>query len=159
MSKFRLVQPEEDRATIVQFFTDISEAEAAEGDIHFNEEDYIQFAKQKAADLPEGFVLLEDDGHTVGELVLRRAQYEEREIGYLSFIYVIPEGRGKGYSQQLLAYAETLFTKLGLPEYHLRVAQANARAIRFYEKHGFHKLAEETNSLQQLCWRMGKAIQ
>ncbi|TCP56038.1 acetyltransferase (GNAT) family protein [Tumebacillus sp. BK434] len=158
MITFRLVQPDADRATLVQFFTDISEAEQAEGDLQFNEEDYIQFAKQKAADLPEGFVLMEDDGHTVGELVLRRAEYEGREVGYISFIYVVPEGRGQGYSQQLLRYAEDLFRKLQFPEYHLRVAQTNARAIRFYEKNGFEQLAQETNSLQQLCWRMGKRL-
>ncbi|WP_157729634.1 GNAT family N-acetyltransferase [Tumebacillus algifaecis] len=155
---FRLVQPEADRATIVTFYADISEEEAAQGGFHFDEAEYLEFAKQKAADLPEGFVFMERDGETIGELVLRKAEYEGREVGYISFIYLIQAARGKGYSEQMIDYAERLFTKLNLTEYHLRVAQANARAIRFYEKHGFYILGEEQNSISQACWRMGKRI-
>lgn len=152
MLKFRRVDVEKDKQTIIRFFTDIDE------ELAFNESEYIKYAKQKQLNFPEGFVLLERDQQAVGELVLRYDTYEGREIGYVSFVYVIPEGRGKGYSNELFQYAEEQFKKRNVLEYHLRVAQSNLRAIKFYEKQGLERLGEERNSYNQRCWRMGKKM-
>ncbi|MGG0187811.1 GNAT family N-acetyltransferase [Bacillus rhizoplanae] len=154
MLTFRLVDIEKDRQTIIRFFTDTGEGE----ELEFNEDEYIKYAKQKQLDFPEGFVLLEGDQQAVGELVLRYDSYEGREIGYVSFVYIIPEGRGKGYSNELFRYAEDQFKKRNLFEYHLRVAQSNVRAIKFYEKQGLKIIGEERNSYNQRCWRMGKKM-
>ncbi|MGG0238134.1 GNAT family N-acetyltransferase [Bacillus rhizoplanae] len=152
MLTFRLVDLEKDKQTIISFFTDTDE------ELGFNEGEYIKYAKQKQLNFPEGFVLLESDQHAVGELVLRYDNYEGQEIGYVSFVYVIPEGRGKGYSNELFRYAEEQFKKRNLLEYHLRVAQSNLRAIKFYEKQGLEIIGEERNSYNQRCWRMGKKM-
>lgn len=155
MIKFRLVQPDLDKDTLLAFYLDTSEGEEP---IQLDEAEYLAFAKQKADDFPAGFVLAMQGEQAIGELVLRIKEYEGRDIGYISFIYLIPECRGKGYSQLLFDYAEEQFRKLNLPEYHLRVAQSNARAQRFYEKQGMVRLAEEYNTLNQRSWRMGKVF-
>lgn len=149
---FRRVDVEKDKQTIIRFFTDTDE------ELAFNESEYIKYAKQKQLHFPEGFVLLEHNQQAVGELVLRYDHYEGREVGYVSFVYVIPEGRGKGYSHELFQYAEEQFKKRNVFEYHLRVAQSNLRAIKFYEKQGLERLGEERNSYNQRCWRMGKTM-
>ncbi|PGZ97162.1 GNAT family N-acetyltransferase [Bacillus pseudomycoides] len=152
MLTFRLVDVEKDKQTIIRFFTDTGE------ELEFNENEYIKYAKQKQLNFPEGFVLLERDQQAVGELVLRYDNYEGREVGYVSFVYVIPKGRGKGYSRELFQYAEDQFKKRNVFEYHLRVAQSNVRAIKFYEKQGLKIIGEERNSYNQRCWRMGKKM-
>ncbi|MEI4831591.1 GNAT family N-acetyltransferase [Bacillus sp. FJAT-53711] len=152
MLTFRHVDVEKDKQTIIKFFTDTDE------ELEFNENEYIKYAKQKQLNFPEGFVLLENDQQAVGELVLRYDNYEGREIGYVSFVYVIPEGRGKGYSNLIFQYAENQFKKRNVFEYHLRVAQSNVRAIKFYEKQGLEIIGEERNSYNQRCWRMGKKM-
>ncbi|MGG2066820.1 GNAT family N-acetyltransferase [Bacillus sp. S14(2024)] len=154
MLTFRHVNVEKDKQMLIKFFTDTDEGE----ELEFNEGEYIKYAKQKQLNFPEGFVLLENDQQTVGELVLRYDSYEGREIGYVSFVYVIPEGRGKGYSNGIFQYAENQFKKRNVFEYHLRVAQSNLRAIKFYEKQGLVIIGEERNSYNQRCWRMGKKM-
>ncbi|MGG2093355.1 GNAT family N-acetyltransferase [Bacillus sp. S13(2024)] len=139
MLTFRHVNVEKDKQMIIKFFTDTDEGE----ELEFNEGEYIKYAKQKQLNFPEGFVLLENDQQTVGELVLRYDSYEGREIGYVSFVYVIPEGRGKGYSNRIFQYAENQLKKRNVFEYHLRVAQSNLRAIKFYEKQGLVIIGEE----------------
>lgn len=155
MLSFRQVRVEDDLDTLIAFFT---ETASGEEEIEVDREDYRTFAKGKAGALPEGFVLAEQEGQTVGELVLRVMPYEGKRIGYVSFVYVIPSCRGKGYSEQLFRYAEDVFSNRGLDEYHLRVAQSNPRAIRFYEKQNLVRLCEEPNNHGQLCWRMGKKL-
>lgn len=154
MLTFRHVNVEKDKQIIIRFFTDTGEGE----ELAFNESEYIKYAKQKQLNFPEGFVLLKRDQQAVGELVLRYDNYKGREIGYVSFVYVIPDGRGKGYSYELFQYAEDQFKKRNLFEYHLRVAQSNLRAIKFYQKQGLEIMGEERNSYNQRCWRMGKKM-
>jgi putative acetyltransferase len=61
--------------------------------------------------------------------------------GYLDQIVVAPEMRGSGTADALLAEAKRL-SPGGLT---LHVNQDNARAIRFYEKHGFVRAGEDIN--------------
>jgi ribosomal protein S18 acetylase RimI-like enzyme len=155
MLSFRLVDIEKDKHTIIRFFSDTGKEEE---DIEFNESEYIMYAKQKQLSFPEGFVLLERDKEAIGELVLRHDIYEGRKIGYISFVYLIPDCRGKGYSEQLFQYGEDVLKRHHLVEYHLRVSQSNIRAIKFYEKQRLEIIGEEYNPYNQRCWRMGKKL-
>ncbi|MBL0385245.1 GNAT family N-acetyltransferase [Tumebacillus sp. ITR2] len=154
MLSFRPVNVPEHQEQVLHFF----KSAATDPNEVFDEAEYIEFATQKSEELPEGFVFAEHDNQIVGELVLRTQLYEDRHVGYVSLIYVIPEGRGAGYAQLMFTYTEEVFRKLQLPEYHLRVDQRNARAVAFYEKQGLTKLAEERNRFNDLCWRMGKTL-
>ena len=74
--------------------------------------------------------------------------------GYLDQIVVATDCQGRGIAEALLAKARRLATG-GLD---LQVNQDNARAIRFYEKHGFHKTGEDVNPrsgapIYRMCWR------
>ena len=63
------------------------------------------------------------------------------DTGYLDQIVVAVDCQGSGMAETLLAEAQRLSpTKLDL-----HVNQDNARAIHFYEKHGFVKTGEDVN--------------
>ena len=69
---------------------------------------------------------------------------------YLDQIVVAPEAWGSGAAEALLAEARRLSPQ-GLD---LQVNQDNARAIRFYEKHGFAITGEDKNSSGRLTYWM-----
>jgi putative acetyltransferase len=63
------------------------------------------------------------------------------QTGYLDQIVVATEHQGRGIADALLAEARRL-SPSGLD---LHVNQDNARAIRFYEKHGFMVIGTDVN--------------
>jgi putative acetyltransferase len=65
------------------------------------------------------------------------------KTGYLDQIVVAPEGWGEKIAEALLAEAKRICPKA----IELHVNKDNARAIRFYEKHGFAITGESTNPL------------
>jgi putative acetyltransferase len=78
----------------------------------------------------------------------------EAETGYLDQIVVAPEQQGSGVAEALLAEARRLSPK-GLD---LHVNQDNARAVRFYQKHGFSRTGTDINSrsgapVYKMSWR------
>jgi putative acetyltransferase len=64
-----------------------------------------------------------------------------RTTGYLDQIVVAPQHWGAGVAEMLLGEAKRLSP--GLLELH--VNQDNARAVRFYQKHGFTVAGEDVN--------------
>jgi len=61
--------------------------------------------------------------------------------GYITFLGVLKEHRGKGYGQILLATALARFARLGYTKAELGVdTQNSSNALRVYEKMGFTKL-------------------
>jgi putative acetyltransferase len=71
--------------------------------------------------------------------------------GYLDQIAVAPEAKGSGAAALLLDEARRLSPN-GLE---LDVNQENARALRFYEREGFKKIAEGANPRSGLkTWRL-----
>lgn len=75
------------------------------------------------------------DGSIVGALVVNP------ETGYLDQIVVAVEQQGTGVADALLAEAR----RLSPSRLDLHVNQDNARAIRFYRKHGFVATGEDIN--------------
>lgn len=83
--------------------------------------------------LPGHFALLAQmDGAPVG-FALGQAQSMEAEVLTLA---VLPDARGKGVGQGLLAALLAMAAKLGAAEIFLEVAEANASARRLYAKAG-----------------------
>ena len=56
---------------------------------------------------------------------------------YLGFMYVLPEHRGQGVNQLLLAHLRQWVRNQGVFEMRLEVYEHNASAIKSYEKTGF----------------------
>jgi putative acetyltransferase len=93
-------------------------------------------------------VVAERDGALVGFVTVDPAML------YLDQLVVAPEDWGSGVSDALLDEAKRLSPK-GLD---LLVNKVNARAIRFYEKHGFIFAGEDKNPysgmpVNRMSWR------
>ncbi len=92
-------------------------------------------------------VVAERDGALLGFVAV------DPRTGYLDQIVVAPEAWGSGMAALLLREAQHLS-----PVLTLHVNKDNARAIRFYEKHGFTVGGEDVNPLSgrpiySMTWR------
>lgn len=155
--QFRTIEPDQDRELLIQFLKDSHMSSFGEV-VGFEEKAFLQRLYELVPQFPDGFVLVTQDGQHVGQMELRIKTVEEREIGYVSLYYITPDYRGRGVSNDFVQYAENFFRAHGMTEYHLRVSPTNARAIRFYEKHGMEKIAEEMGSAGRPMWRMRKVL-
>ncbi|MFG6117887.1 GNAT family N-acetyltransferase [Thalassobacillus sp. B23F22_16] len=110
---------------------------------NFDEQDYINWLKQKIKDFPGGFVIVEEGKKCIGQLELSIREYEGKRIGYVHLYYLIPEVRRKGKGKELNEYATRFFKENKVSEYHLRVSPTNTTAINFYHKIGMEEAGEE----------------
>jgi GNAT superfamily N-acetyltransferase len=77
-----------------------------------------------------------------GYAQIRSAKVYERHeyFGYLGFMFVVPEFRGKGLNGLLLNELKQWVLSKGITELRLDVYHDNDAALRAYEKVGFKKL-------------------
>ncbi len=78
-------------------------------------------------------------GSGYGQIRNREDYFKQKQIGYIGFIYVKEEHRGKGISQKVIQYLYDWFKTKNLDEVRLTVYEKNPRAIKAYEKVGFEK--------------------
>ncbi len=134
----------EDLPTLLDFEQKLIEAERPmdptlkqnEKISYYSIEDYIK------ADHTE-VVVAEIEGEIVGsgygQIRDRKEFFQQKQLGYIGFMYVKEEHRGKGISQAVINYLYQWFTTKDLEEIRLTVYEKNPRAIRAYEKSGFEK--------------------
>ncbi|WP_226294366.1 GNAT family N-acetyltransferase [Aquimarina algicola] len=88
-------------------------------------------------------VVAEIDGEIVGsgygQVRDRKRFFFPQKKGYIGFMYVKDEHRGKGISQAIIKYLCHWFQENNLHEIRLTVYEKNPKAIRAYEKAGFEK--------------------
>ena len=84
-----------------------------------------------------------------GILSLDERRGRERGIGWIAFLYVVPELRGHHCGIQLVGTAATRFRQLGRRAMRLTVAPENP-ALGFYERAGFVRVGTETGALGDL---------
>ena len=84
--------------------------------------------------------------HFTPELIER---LRERGIGWIAFLYVVPELRGHHCGIQLVGTAAIRFRQLGRRAMRLTVAPENP-ALGFYEKAGFVRVGTEAGALGDL---------
>ena len=84
-----------------------------------------------------------------GILALDELRGEHHGYGWVSFLYLREEMRGKGYGIQLIGEAVSRFRQLGRSRLRLCTAPGNS-ALGFYEHAGFHLCGKEPGALEPL---------
>jgi RimJ/RimL family protein N-acetyltransferase len=86
-------------------------------------------------------LVAELDGQLIGSGYARietaRHFYQHPQHAYLGFMYTLPEHRGKGVNQKIIAALQTWAHAQNVHEFRLEVYTQNLPAIRAYEKVGF----------------------
>ncbi|CDQ17841.1 Acetyltransferase (GNAT) domain-containing protein [Halobacillus karajensis] len=142
MLTFRPIDLNKDRQQIIKFRMDSFKISFGHVE-DFNEENYLTYVEERMEQFPEGYVMVEKDDRTVGQLELSVRLYGDKRIGYVHLFYLVPEERGTGISRELVTYAHNFFKMHHIQEYHLRVASLNNRARKFYEKNNMVEVGPE----------------
>jgi ribosomal protein S18 acetylase RimI-like enzyme len=100
------------------------------------------------------FLLLEAEGQPSGYVKLRRGAANARAKKPLEVcrFYIDHAWHGRGAALALMQAVEALAVRDGHDELFLAVWENNARAIRFYEKHGFARVGGQE-------FRLGRELQ
>jgi RimJ/RimL family protein N-acetyltransferase len=108
-----------------------------EGDVH-----YYDIAHMITADNVE-VAVAESGGEVIGSGYVRiedsKVFLKHKKHGFLGFMYVKPEHRGKGVNQKVIMALQQWALSHGVNEFRLEVYDQNPPAIRAYEKLGFTK--------------------
>lgn len=109
----------------------------------YDEGAYLAAARNHHDDAPGAVLKILDNDEPVGlvDMDMRRGAAEGE--GWISFIWLREDYRGKGYGIQLLARAIKTYTNMGRRELRLHAASGNGDALHFYESCGFERIAEE----------------
>lgn len=89
--------------------------------------------QRKLTTQPELFLVLELEGGVVGTAM---GGYDGHR-GWVNYLAVAPELRGKGLGRKLMATLESLLTARGCPKLNLQVRAGNEAAIGFYARLGY----------------------
>lgn len=86
-------------------------------------------------------LVVEDEGRIIGsgyaKIQVSKEIFTHEQNGYLGFMYVEPEYRGKGINQQVVKKLNQWCVDKGQTHVYLEVYAENQAAIRAYEKAGF----------------------
>jgi ribosomal protein S18 acetylase RimI-like enzyme len=88
------------------------------------------------------FIIARDDaGRAVGCGAIRPlgTEHDDRDVGELKRMYARPGTHGVGHA--ILTHLERAAREFGYTELWLETGVENERAIRFYERHGYERIA------------------
>jgi len=88
---------------------------------------------RKIAVRPDLFLVGILDGVVVASVM---AGYEGHR-GWINYLAVAPEHRGKGLGRAMMAKAERLLREAGCPKINLQVRSSNTEVIEFYRRLGY----------------------
>ena len=83
-----------------------------------------------AGERPMGVILYDD-------------RYKTKKAGYIKFLSILPEDRGRGLGVQLIGQAVSLWRNSGRDRLRLHCPPDNERARRFFERYGFKRIRRE----------------
>ena len=124
----------------------------AHGDLAgFDPRSYLGSAKAVSAASPRALMKASVNGNDFAGIVeLDPKRMAQDSAGWISFFYLVPELRGRGFAPQLLGHAVSFYRNLGRKTLRLHVAETNARAIVFYENEGFVQIGSESGAGSRL---------
>ena len=124
---------------------------AAHGSLaHFSPEPYLRCAREHCRETPYAVMKLYYKDEPAGLVDLDTARGAHAGYGWISFLYLKPEYRGRGCGVQLIGRAIFLYDRLGRHSLRLHVAEDNKTAVDFYQKNGFQVLSWEDNAAGRL---------
>jgi ribosomal protein S18 acetylase RimI-like enzyme len=95
----------------------------------------VRFPGCGVFDADSSFVALDRRAHTlIGMILCSRVRHD---VGHVTQVCVLPEYRGKGIGESLMAAAEQNLRKRNFSMLSLTVTEANARAVALYRRLGF----------------------
>ena len=118
------------------YLTSFGTDEGLEEEMGPQNEAYLEQLRARMAQIPEGNVHLWHGERIVGQLEMRLLE-SEPHVGYVSLIYVVPEGRGQGLGRQLHEHAAIVSRERGKRLMRLSVSLTNVPAIMFYRRLGW----------------------
>jgi len=139
---------ESDRADVIAAEIDLQEHERTLHDTRLPGaavmDAYFDRLQQEVAAQAGAILIAEDSGRFLGLVACVVAQddvvqetADSNVHGYITDIYVVPDGRGSGLAQALLQAAEAHLSPTGVSRVRINALAANAMARRAYEKYGF----------------------
>lgn len=148
--KFKPVDLEKAQELCVQFRADAFIFSFGSADRFYQEagnnaEKYLQWLKQRMAEIPNSCVHVWQADHIIGQLEMGRWQ-PDASVGYINFFYLAPAFRGQGLAQQLDQHAAYFFKHLGCQSARLSVSPINQAAMRFYLRHGWVDLGQREDA-------------
>lgn len=99
---------------------------------------YVERMEHRISYFPQGNCHLWLDGEIIGQTEMKFV--EDPVVGYVSFFYLMPSVRGKGYGAALHARAVEEFSAIGRQVLQLSVSPSNSRALAFYAKMGWKNM-------------------
>ena len=99
---------------------------------------YIEQLRLRTAKFPDGYVHAWHGDQIVGQMEMQIL--EEPRRGYVNLFYLVGAMRGTGVSGELQGYAMDFMSRNGVQIAQLSVSPTNARALAFYNKHGWRDL-------------------
>ena len=111
---------------------------AAHGNLKgFYADTYLMSVTSRCRADADGVLKLFDGDTPAGIIEMDTLRGADSGIGWIAFLYLSPEYRGRGLGIQLLARAIMHYRELGRSVICLNVAESNAPARAFYKKWGF----------------------
>jgi len=98
---------------------------------------YFDWAVQRSKTNPRAVAEARLGGKPAGMIELAPESGAEEGYGHIAFLCMDEPYRGHGYACQLIGHAVSVYRAMGRKKLRLRVAEANTRAVRFYERSGF----------------------
>lgn len=110
---------------------------------------YLRSAQQHAA-VPDTLMKVVSGDRVVGVVELDPHRGEDAGCGWISFLYLLPEFRGRGWGVQLLGHAIWYFESCARRAVRLHAAEQNTRAVAFYEHFGFREIGRDPGAYGKL---------
>ncbi len=111
---------------------------------NLKEDNWTTFFRKALSDGTLSALVICDGDKTAGCAAYGRSRDDNRPgWGEIVSIYLHPDYFGKGYGERLIKGAMDALAQQGRHQIYLWVLRENARARRFYEKHGFEHGGDE----------------
>jgi ribosomal protein S18 acetylase RimI-like enzyme len=136
--EFHPIDPVRHGALAIQFRRDSYVCSFGNDDIFVEENGadgsgYIAWLAARIVQFPEGHVHAWQGDGVVGQVEMIVGP----RGGYINLFYLRPESRGRGLGDELHAYAVALLRRHRVGVAGLSVSPTNARAVRYYQRHGW----------------------